>query len=237
MSEDLLSPIRKKRISDQVAEQLEQLIRERKIKVGEPLPSERKLMSMLQVGRGAVREGLRILEIKGIVETRQGVGAFVKDFEGDMRLPLSVWLTDQNEIIANFFEVRMFIEPNAACLAAKRISEEKLQELEKTHEEFCKKIEKKDLPGAIILDAQFHKIIAQSTNNKLLAIMLETLTKSVIEGWKASLRVPGRIDITIVDHQNILDAIKAGDSEKAGELMANHLKGAMKDLRDKGLDI
>jgi len=237
MSDNLLSPIRKKRISDQVAEQLEILIKERKIKIGEPLPSERKLMTMLEVGRGAVREALRILEIKGIVETRQGVGAFVTDFEGDMRLPLSVWLTDRNEILANFFELRMFIEPNAALLAAHRITEDKLEELTKTHDDFCKAIDKNDLTTSIILDAQFHKIIAQSTNNKLLAIMLETLSKSVIEGWKASLRVPGRTEVTIKDHSNILEAIRAKNGEKAKALMTEHLKGAMIDLKNKGLEI
>ncbi|BCR04900.1 GntR family transcriptional regulator [Desulfuromonas versatilis] len=237
MSAKLLDPIRRSRISEQVANQIEELIRAQKLNLGDKLPSERQLMEMLGVGRGAVREALRILEIKGYVESRPGIGSFVKDFEGDIRLPFSLWLADRNEILANFFEVRLFLEPNAAALAAKRITPEQLRELAETHQAFCRKVADGDLTGSIKVDAEFHKLIAQATQNKLLAMTMETLNKSVIEGWKASLRAPGRADKTIREHASLLQAIENKDPHEAARLTREHLENAVADLKKSGLDI
>lgn len=237
MNDLLLNPIRKTRISEQVAEQLEALIRQRKLEVGEQLPSERKLMLMLGVGRGAVREALRILEIKGFIETRQGVGAFVHDFEGDIRLPLSLWLSDQREVLANFFEIRFILEPNAAGLAAKRITPTEVVELRRIHNAFRCCVEEDNLPRAILVDADFHRHIARATQNKLLSLTMETLNKSVIEGWKASLRVPGRSMKTVDEHEAILQALESGDSHQAAAVMRKHLRDAAMELREQGLVI
>lgn len=237
MSEKLLDPIRRSRISEQVADKIEAVIRAQKLSLGDKLPSERHLMEMLGVGRGAVREALRILEIKGYVESRAGIGSFVKDFEGDIRLPFSLWLADRNEILANFFEVRLLLEPNAAALAAERIIPEQLQGLVEAHREFCRKVAIGDLAGSIKVDAKFHKLIAQATRNKLLAMIMETLNKSVIEGWKASLRAPGRAEKTIQEHTSVLEAIKNGDPQEAARLTREHLENAVADLKKSGLDI
>jgi GntR family transcriptional repressor for pyruvate dehydrogenase complex len=233
----MLTTIKTTRISENIAEQLENLIREEKLIVGAKLPSERSLMAMLGVGRGAVREALRILEIKGYIESRQGVGAFVKDFDGETLLPLSVWLADQNEALASFFEMRLFIEPNAASLAAKRITPKEVEELRKTHQAFCESVEKGDLTRAIIEDANFHKTIANATKNKFLALTMESLHNSMIKGWKASLRVPGRNTKTIVEHGEVINAIAEKDRAKAAMLMRKHLITAIADLKKAGLNV
>lgn len=237
MSSNLLDPIQRSRISEQVANRLENLIRSKKIGLGEKLPSERQLMETLGVGRGAVREALRILEIKGYVDSRPGIGSFVRDFDGDIRLPFSLWLADRNEILANFFEIRLFLEPNAAALAAKRITPDEYKELLHSHQKFCHKVQENDLPGAIKIDAEFHKLIARATHNKLLAMTMETLNKSVIEGWKASLRAPGRAEKTIDEHAAILTAIEAKDHVAAARLARQHLENAVSDLQKQGLNI
>lgn len=237
MKSRLLDPIQRSRISEQVADRLEDLIRSKKLGLGERLPSERQLMEMLGVGRGAVREALRILEIKGYVDSRPGIGTFVKDFEGDIRLPFSLWLSDRNEILANFFEIRMFLEPNAAALAAKRITPEEIKKLHHVHQDFCQRVQEGDLANAINIDAEFHKLIARSTKNKLLSMTMEALNKSVIEGWKASLRAPGRAEKTIGEHAGILRAIESHDHLEAARLTKAHLENAVSDLKKQGLDI
>lgn len=238
MSEKLnLTAVKATRISENIAEQLENLIKEEKLTVGDKLPSERGLMSMLGVGRGAVREALRILEIKGYIESRQGVGAFVKDFDGDILQPLSVWLADQNEALASFFEMRLFIEPNAAALAAKRITPQEVEELHRIHAAFCESVQKGDFTRAVIEDANLHKAIAIATKNKLLALTMETLHNSRIKGWKASLSVPGRNVKTITEHEDVIDAIAARDAAKAAMLMRKHLEIAVAELKEQGLNI
>lgn len=237
MISNLLDPIQRSRISEQVADRIEQLIRSRKLKLGEKLPSERRLMEMLGVGRGAVREALRILEIKGYIDSRPGVGTFVKNFEGDIRLPFSLWLADRSEILANFFEIRLFLEPNAAALAAKRITQKEIDQLRQIHQEFCQQVELGDLAKSIKIDAEFHTLIARATKNKLLIMTMDALNKSVIEGWKASLRAPGRAQKTVVEHRDILDAIERNDPAEAGRLTKKHLENAVRDLKKQGLDI
>ena len=237
MRSNLLDPIRKSRISEQVALKLENLIHARTLQVGEKLPSERRLMEMLGVGRGAVREALRILEIKGYVESRPGSGSFVKNLDSDILLPFAHWLADRNEVLANFFEIRLFLEPNAAALAARRITPEALKKLTQVHQEFCQMVQEGDLLNAIKVDAEFHKLLARATQNKLLAMVMETLNKSVIEGWKASLRVPGRAEKSVAEHAAILQAIEAKDHVEAARLTRAHLEKAVADLKQQGLDI
>ena len=237
MTSQLLDPIRRSRISEQVADRIEDLIRAQKLTLGAKLPSERQLMEMLGVGRGAVREALRILEIKGYVESRPGIGSFVKDFEGDIRLPFSLWLADRHEILANFFEIRLFLEPGAAALAAQRITPPQLQDLQRTHADFCRMVEVDDLSAAIKIDAEFHRQIAQATQNKLLVMTMETLNRSVIEGWKASLRAPGRAQKTVAEHAAVLRAIETTHPVEAARLTREHLENAVADLKKSGLEI
>ncbi len=237
MSEKFLDPIKRTRISEQVADRLENLIRDRKLSIGEQLPSERQLMEMLGVGRGAIREALRILEIKGYVEIKQGIGAFVRNFEGDFNLPLSTWLIDQKDLLGNFFEIRLMIEPEAAAIAARRITKKELSELKKVHREFTTQVEAGELSEAIIADAKFHKLLAEATHNKLLAVTMDTIRRSVIVGWKAPLRVPGRMEKTIDEHQAILSALEAGDGEQAAEMSRRHLEEAIIELKEEGLAV
>ncbi|CCO22973.1 FadR/GntR family transcriptional regulator [Maridesulfovibrio hydrothermalis] len=231
----MFKPIKKVRVSETAAKQLEELIQNKTFAEGEPLPSERKLMKELQVGRGSIREALRILEIKGFIETQPGIGAFVKSYEGDIFSPLSTWLTDNNEAVRHFFEVRLLLEPNTARLASERISEENLEDLQKTHEEFIKTVEDEDLPRAIMVDAEFHRLIAKATGNKVLSSIMDALYRSMIEGWKAPLKVPDRPRKSMNEHADILAAIKNKDGERAADLMTSHLSGAVKDLGDAGL--
>ncbi len=231
----MFTPIKKIRVSETAAKQIEELIRDKTFAENGPLPSERALMKELQVGRGSIREALRILEIKGFIETKPGIGAFVKNSEGDILSPLSTWLMDNNEALIHFFEVRSLLEPNTARLASKRISAENLEELQKTHDEFIKTVDEEDLPRAIMVDAEFHRLIAKATGNKVLMSMMDALYRTMIEGWKAPLKVPGRARKTILEHQEILTAITEKDGDQAALFMATHLERALKELCDAGL--
>ncbi|WP_027178342.1 FadR/GntR family transcriptional regulator [Maridesulfovibrio bastinii] len=231
----MLTPIKKARISETAAIQLEELIRGGTFKEGENLPSERKLMKELQVGRGSVREALRILEIKGYIETKPGIGAFVKSIEGDILSPLSPWLMDNKEAIHHFFEVRYLLEPSAAGFAASRITPETIEALKKNLEEFRTAAEQNDLTRAILSDAEFHRLIGKATGNKVLTSIMDTLHRTMIEGWKASLKVPHRIEKSLREHTEILKTIENGDEKTASKLMREHLSLALDDLEEHGL--
>lgn len=231
----MFKPIKKVRVSETAAMQLEELIKNKTFIEGEPLPSERQLMKELQVGRGSIREALRILEIKGFIETQPGIGAFVKSYEGDIFSPLSTWLKDNNEALRHFFEVRALLEPSTARMAAERMSEEDFEALQKNHEEFRETVEEEDLPRAILVDAEFHRLIGKGTGNKVLSSIMDALYRSMIEGWKAPLKIPGQPRKSLKEHEEILEAIGNRDGKKAAELMKTHLSEALKGLGDAGL--
>ncbi|WP_432738451.1 FadR/GntR family transcriptional regulator [Maridesulfovibrio sp. FT414] len=231
----MFKPIKKVRVSETAAKQLEELIKNKTFVEGEPLPSERQLMQELQVGRGSIREALRILEIKGFIETQPGIGAFVKSYEGDIFSPLSSWLKDNNEALRHFFEVRSLLEPSTARMAAERMSEEDLEALRKNIEEFRSTVEDEDLPRAILVDAEFHRLIGKGTGNKVLSSIMDVLYRTMIEGWKAPLKIPGQPCKSLQEHTMILEAISGKNGDKAAELMSSHLSSALKALGDAGL--
>lgn len=232
----MLKPVKKTRLAEDVVKQIKELIRKKKFKPGSKLPSERRLMGELKISRSSVREALRILEIMGLIEVKPGSGIYVKNPVADVFLPLSSWLPEHKETLYNHFEARQVLEPRAASFAAERASKTIIKKLEESLSEFKKQIEKKNLVGAIKEDVEFHRIISQATGNKTLMLLMDTIAKFLLEGWKATLRVPGRMEKTVLEHGAILEAIKERDPERASNEMQKHLEKAFQDLKDSGLD-
>lgn len=232
----MLEPINKTRLSEAAVEQIRDLIFHRELPPGSKLPSERQLAQTLEISRASVREALRVLEIMGLIDVKPGSGAFVKDRTEDILLPLPAWLPSHKETLREHFEVRQVIEPRAAAMAAERATPKMIQEMKETLDEFVELVEADDLAGLMLVDAEFHRQVAQATGNKTLSLLMDTITQFLLEGWKASLRVPGRIEKTTEEHQRILSAIIDKDPDGASEAMAHHLKKAVADLQEMGLD-
>lgn len=212
------------------------MIISQELEPGSKLPSERQLVQELGISRASVREALRILEIMGLIEVKPGRGIFVKELTGDVFLPLSSWLPAHKETLRDHFEARQVIESRAAAFAAERASPEIIRSMKDALVDFSKKAEQDDLVGLILADIEFHRLIAQATGNKTLMLLMQTITRFLPEGWKASLRVPSRVAKTIVEHRAILEAIERGDPDAASQAMSQHLKNAVADLAEAGLD-
>lgn len=231
----MLKPIKKKRVSDLAVEQITRWLSSQQWKPGESLPSERRLMEQLGISRVAVREALRVLEVMGLVEVKPGKGIFVTQPDHSIFGPLEKWLSDHQEALLEHFEVRMLIEPNAAAFCAQRASKDQIRAMNKALEKFKEANTRKDLVGMIRADTQLHQLIAVATGNRTLAILMDTFTSSLLEGWKASLRVEGRGNKTVIEHGAIVEAIERGDSEKARTGMKEHLSSAVRELKQAGL--
>src|SRR5579875_2219495 len=113
-------PVRRLKVSDSVAAQLERLITSGRYAPGEKLPPERVLAEEFGVGRSSMREALRMVEAAGLLRTVHGIGVFVAS-NARRAAALSELLMFDDFTIANLFEVRLTIEPAAAALAARRI--------------------------------------------------------------------------------------------------------------------
>jgi GntR family transcriptional regulator, transcriptional repressor for pyruvate dehydrogenase complex len=228
----LLEPLSKTRISQSAVEVIKEYIAAKNLQPGAKLPSERELCQALNISRASVREALRTLEIIGLIEVKPGSGIYFRDWTGDLAIPLSAWLPNEEETLQEIFEVRLLIEPRAAGLAAERATPEIIKKMGSCLANFNELVEQNDLPGIIIADTEFHRLIALATENKTLTFVMNTMTRFLREGWKATLKVPNRPIKTISEHEKIFESIKNHDSIAAIQSMHEHLATALEEMRN-----
>jgi GntR family transcriptional repressor for pyruvate dehydrogenase complex len=231
----MLEPISKTRLSQSAIEAINIYIAENDLAPGAKLPSERSLSEYLNISRASVREALRIMEIIGILEVKPGSGIFFRDRAGDLSIPLTAWLPRKEETLREIFEVRQLIEPRAAGLAAERVSPDILEKMKFCLERFGTSVEQNDLASMILADTEFHRLLATATQNKTLTFLMNTMTRYLPEGWKASLMVPQRPKKTIAEHKLIFEAIKTGDAISAIQAMTDHLATAIEEIQQLNL--
>lgn len=210
-------------------EQIKELIDCGDIEIGTRLPAERELCQKLGISRVSLRESLRVLQSIGYVETRPGSGTYARKPEPIAEgAALAEWLEQDIQII-ELFELRAIVEPGIAALSAKRRTNEHLHLLGNTIATMSSATED-DYFHAIAADAAFHQIIADSASNTALIQLVDKMHVASGHERQASLQVPGQIDRAIQDHQQILDAIKMGDSESARIAMQQHLSRAVAEI-------
>jgi GntR family transcriptional regulator, transcriptional repressor for pyruvate dehydrogenase complex len=202
------TPIKPLRISEEVAQQLKQSILVGHFKPGERLPTERELSEQFQVSRAATREALRVLENAGFVITRQGAtgGAYVTDltFDRTVNAFFDLFMAEKISIVEINY-VRILVEPDVARLAAQRVTDE-----------YAVKLKASMAEG---MGPQFHFILAEMCGNRFLEGLLRStidLTGKIVTAANVGYEHPTK------DHKAILEAVTAGDGEKAAELMRKH---------------
>ena len=135
-----LSNVKNKLLAEQVEEQLLRYIRKEPVAVGEKLPNEFKLGEMFGVGRSTVREAVKSLVVKGVLEIRRGSGTYVVGTAAGMDDPLGVRnAPDKLALALELVEVRLLLEPGIAEMAAIRATKEDVRRLKK----YCDRVEEK----------------------------------------------------------------------------------------------
>lgn len=226
-----MGPIKKTRLSDQVVEAIETMIADGESGPGDKFLSENELVKTLQVSRSSIREAVRILEVRGVVAVHHGKGIFIAEPPEEESDPFTGWLKDNRTSIFDHFEVRLIIEPKAAWHAAAKADEDSVKDMVKAHEMFVRNAGRGDIAALVKADRDFHRLIAKSTKNRTLYYLMRTMAISLSEGWITSLHIPGRVEKTVREHGDILEAIRGGDSERAEKEMVRHLTNALGDIR------
>ncbi|KUO50719.1 MAG: GntR family transcriptional regulator [Desulfitibacter sp. BRH_c19] len=209
-----LSPVKLenyKPLREIVLEALKDAIVNGQLKPGERL-MEQQVAEELGVSRTPVREAIRKLEIEGFVIMIPRKGAYVSDIS----------LKD----IAQVFEVRAAMEALAAGLAAQRIVDEQVEQLERKLVEVKKAVDNSDLEGTIQYDTEFHEIIYSASRNDRLVQFLNNLREQIQRYRSASLASPGRLKDTLEEHKELVDAISARNVELAQRLAKEHIENA-----------
>jgi GntR family transcriptional regulator, transcriptional repressor for pyruvate dehydrogenase complex len=212
---------REPRLSDKVAELMRETIINRQMAPGTPLPSERELGEQFGVSRTVIREAVRALAAKGIVEVRTGSGLRVASVDEATALESLTWYIRGGRIeYAKVHEVRSTIEVEMAALAAERRTEEQLQALRDSHKRFQAVLD--DVEQATVADVEFHALIARATQNDLFSVLLGSIGEALIEVRHETLAV-GSGKKTLQAHAKILACIERSDPDGARAAMRDHL--------------
>jgi GntR family transcriptional repressor for pyruvate dehydrogenase complex len=201
---------------------------------GSQLPSEASLAESLGVSRLTVREALKVLSGRGLVELQRGKRAVVREPDSSV---LSVYLKaalrrDPRGMI-ELLEIRRALEGLAAALAARNGTRAGIAAVQAALDEMSEALERgDDSSGA---DVAFHEALALASGNRMLSFILEGLADALLETFKLSAegrtRRGGQIRETLEAHQEIFTKIKSGDALAATKSMSNHLKEAEEDLK------
>ena len=230
-----LTPIKGKRLSEHVMNEIKKFIVHNDLKEGSLLPSERDLLAKLRVSRGTLREALRILEIVGLVEVKPGKGAFVKDLTSDLVVPLPLWVSTNREAIYKHFEARLILEPEIAALAARRATQEDIRRMEQNII-FQKSLPESEVADRIRTDIEFHCLLAESGKNETIEMLINSLARVSFQGWKAAIRVKGRNETAVQEHAQLVTMLAKRDEEGARAAMREHMLESIRILKEQGLD-
>ncbi len=213
--------IPRNKVYQEVARQLERHITE-KLQAGDLLPPERQLVEMLGVSRGSVRDAIRSLELKGLLQPRQGFGTVVCSPDTITANPLAKALMNKRKLVAELIDVRKMIEPHLAARAAAHASDEEIAEMEDIVARQGAKVRSGEL--ATEEDSEFHYSIALASNNSAILKLVDVLMDLLRETREHSLQGKGRQEKSLAGHRRILSALKRRDAAAADAAMRRHLQ-------------
>ncbi|MFD0711994.1 FadR/GntR family transcriptional regulator [Paenibacillus sp. GCM10027626] len=221
---DKVTQIEKTTISQNIVQQLIDLILNGTIGHGEKLPSEKQLMELFKVGRSSLREAIRSLVTLGLIEVRVPEGTFVKESFGDFftkHLGLMSRISFEN--IAELIEARTAIESDIAELAAVKVTEEDLAKLEERLDLMKEANKSGDNEKFLQSDLQFHFILAEIGRNSFMLHVM-TILRDISREWiKNVIQLETSKELAIQQHEKVLHAVKQKNAEAARIAMKEHL--------------
>ena len=209
-----------KTLAEQVADGIMNLIQETPYKAGDKLPTEKELCESTGAGRNTVREALKILASRNVLEIRQGAGTFVSEKQGIPDDPLGFSMVNDHVKLTNdLLQVRIMLEPQIAALAAQCAKEHEIRELEEILEEMEAAMKKREDYSE--LDTKFHTKIAQCTHNIVMENLLPVIGKGVAVFAKEVAQT--EYDRTWISHRKIFCYIRDHKPFEAEMEMQYHL--------------
>lgn len=225
-----LKPIRRTKISDQVCEQMQQMILDGAWKPGQKIPSESELAEQFGISRMSVREAISKMSAIGLLESRFSEGNYVKEIGAEVCINAilpAAYINDNT--ISEVLEFRSVMEAKTAGIAARRAGPDDVRELE----ECLREMEGAagDLEAFARADLDFHIKLACITRNSLLAACMH-MVRDVLGRHMERLVDRRGYESGIRDHRKIAEAVRNHDEEGASALMEEHIKDICETFRD-----
>lgn len=221
-------------LEGRIVDHIRDLVERGQLTPGDRLPPERELAAQLGVSRPVLREALATLAALGLVEPRHGRGVFIAG--GSLqataqRLSLALGANDTPALadsvmrIRELFEIRRVLEGAASEWAAQRATDEQIAEMRAVLAKDRELRTAEPVDTALIseLDGRLHALIAASTANRLLVLLMAALLDELASARSKSLSIPGRISRSLEQHEALVTAIAAHDAARARECLLEHI--------------
>lgn len=225
--------VARQNLSDQVVLTLATEIARGDLAPGDPIPPESELALSFGVSKPTVREAIRALVALGLVHAQQGKRTVVHAHTSWNVLDPTVQEAFRRggrgaELSDQLFELRMILETSSAARAAERASAEEVTKLRALIEELASIAgqEQQDLDAFLAVDREFHDLVAQASGNEVLRQVIRQVHGDLAIAWSTASITVEDLDLLVGMHAAITDAIAAGDAERAGEAMREHLEMA-----------
>ena len=202
------------------------------IRPGELLPAH------LPASRTVLREAIKVLVAKGLVESRPRTGTRVRP-RGDWNLLDPDVMAWQQEGVApaafllKLTEVRLIVEPAAAELAAQRASPTELEAIDEAYRDMAAALgdDGEDYEAFDRADIRFHRGIVRACGNDLLERMSDVVSSALLVSFQATSRLPGRANASLPKHRAILEAIRDHHPRRAGEAMRRLVLSTAREIK------
>lgn len=221
--------IQSERLYEQIVQQIEKRFLSGDLKVGDRLPPERELAEQFGVSRTAVREAVKALRQRGLVEIQPGRGTFITNGASEaVRHSLGLLMKIAGiDASPDLIEVREIIEPEIAALSAVRATEDHIAAMREAIAKMDTALQDPD--RYIEADLDFHLVLAEATQNTLIPTLIDSIVDLLREQRARIFRVAGGPQRGQVYHKRILDAIIRHDAAAAREAMRAHLQQVSQD--------
>lgn len=209
-------------VPDRLSVDLERLILEGTLEPGAKIPSERELAEFLKVSRASIRDALRELENRGLIDRKPGRGTIVLSPGGNARIADSVLgeMATLKPELRDIMELRAIVEPPIARITAGRATSRDLAQLRELVEAMEGDVTKERYAE---LDRAFHQAIAQYAHNPLLTFINERIAEQIEPSRASRYQTKARRSASSAAHRRIFEAIAAGDGELAEEEARDHV--------------
>lgn len=229
----MVKPVVVRNLHGQVVQELGRQIVGGTIAVGENLPREELLAERMQVSRTALREAMKVLSAKGLIESRQKTGTRVRDtmYWNQLDADVLAWRCASmptEDFVEKLVEMREVIEPAAAAAAARQRNDEQLARIEAAYEAMAAAA---DLEAWSEADLAFHEAVLRSTNNELMASLFSVIETALGSYFQLSASIAGNFRYSLPHHKKVLDAIRRRQPEVARKTMQKMVADSRSNIR------
>ncbi|SEM98026.1 DNA-binding transcriptional regulator, FadR family [Luteibacter sp. UNCMF331Sha3.1] len=217
----MVKPVASRGLHNLVVQQLGRLIVSGELSPGAGLPREEALAERLQVSRTALREALKVLTTKGLIESRQRTGARVREaiHWNQLDADILAWRCASmptDSFVEKLVEMRELIEPGAAAAAARRRTDAQLADLGAAYEAMAAA---EDLDAWAEADLAFHERLLRATNNELMASLFSVIETALGTFFRLSASNADNFKAALPHHQRVYEAVRRRQPEKARQAM------------------